>query len=213
LWERVDAESAKMPLNTACRILHAARQRAVDGKTLAESLRDELAYYDKLDVAVMPDGKVVRRRSVKKLRRDGRLAAESAPDWVKIRAQMGRHVELVLRGVEAMAAIRFRQEFESDMESAMETLKSRARRARASSIPAVSRRDLVSACAFFGIDAPPPGVQVPSKLARSKWRAAARAYHPDTNGDNSLRHLFETARKAREVIEVHNESVAGGSHV
>lgn len=209
LWERVDA---KMPLSTAARILVAARKRAGD-KPLADSLRAELAYYDSLDVATTPDGRVFRRRSPKRLRRDGSMPAK-ASNWTKIRAQIAQHVEPLLRGCDSMAADRIRQDFESDLDSAMETLKARAKRASASAAPAVSRQDLVDACAFFGIDPPPPGAPVPPKLAKSKWRAAARAYHPDASGDENLRHLFEAARKAHEAIDLHNESVnSRGSHV
>lgn len=210
IWNRIDSAEDRMALYTAARILSDAKKQVGDDVSLSDAILGELSYYDSLDAAVMADGRVFRRRSAKKLRRgSGPPPPEDASVWTKMRAQIGRHVESILSDCDPMVANRLRQDFESDLDAAMTTFKARVRRAKMAAPPAVRREDLVEACTFFGVDPPDPGRQVPPKLAKSKWRAAARAYHPDANGGKNSRRLFETARKAYEIIEVYNESIGG----
>jgi len=204
LWARIESG---MPLNTAVSVLRSVKGAPDPESAMAQALED----YDKTGYeARLSDGKVVRRRSPSRLRREA--PPKSVPHdrtfWRSLRATMSEYVNSRLVGCDPTDADKLLRRFEVDLNLLIADFQDAISSVpkRGIEIAAVSRRTLIASCRTLGMDPPKVGMPVDMKQATLQKRRHARVYHPDVHGGSeATRGQFESVMQAFKTLERYNE--------
>jgi hypothetical protein len=222
LWQRVDA--GQLLVNSAAKIVGDAKRIAVDkGIPLDEAMKKALADYDRLPflrwisgVPVRvgkpaPKGKGVKRKVPRV------LASTEDPDTAfaaQIRAQVVGYVKGRLRHAPPVVIDKVTRDFVVTLKVMMGELKRNMKEAASvdetlARRSNMSRAEVVEACRALHIDPPlRDGHPVDIAIARTRYHAMAREYHPDRHdGDETKRPKYEAVCSAWALVKKYNEQI------
>lgn len=235
LWDRVDNKN--MPLFTAVRLLRQAKQISLGSHgqmSVSQALSVVLDDYDnkKSVKSVLESGQVVhrsiplrRRRSTKEtpansIIRDVQAQQENSAKqeeikiksfWQTVKQAFAKEMSDRFNGVDPSVQQKLQQEFEADLNSVLDSFKTRLDHVRRRglsvsaitlSVETVSRSQVVNACKVLHMD--PPSTQgrpVDMSKAKKMKMKLVRLYHPDHHGGKEeYRSAYESVIQAYETL-------------